>query len=74
MRVSLCPYIHAGVAFKEGLCYGKPEAAALFLVTPLLMLGHLTGWVPELGQRGLLAAMVVIMTVFAARKYTQVGN
>jgi len=39
-----------GVAFKEGLCYGKAEAAGLFFVTPLLLLGHLTGWIPEDGQ------------------------
>ena len=33
----------AGVAFKEGLCYGKAEAAGLFFVTPALLLSHLTG-------------------------------
>lgn len=27
-----------GVAFKEGMCYGKAEAAALFFVTPTLLL------------------------------------
>lgn len=36
-----------GVAFKEGLCYGKGEAAALFFALPLLLLGHLSGWMPE---------------------------
>jgi uncharacterized integral membrane protein len=40
-----------GVAFKEGLCYGKAEAAGLFFVTPALLLGHLTGWVPEDGEK-----------------------
>lgn len=38
-----CRSAQAGVAFKEGMCYGKPEAGALFFVTPLLLLGHLTG-------------------------------
>lgn len=28
-----------GVAFKEGMCYGKPECAALFFVIPLTLLG-----------------------------------
>lgn len=28
-----------GVAFKEGVCYGKPECAALFFMTPALLLG-----------------------------------
>lgn len=60
-----------GLAFKEGLCYGKAEAAGLFFVTPALMLGHLTGLIPERGQQGLLAAFVVMFTIFAARKYTQ---
>lgn len=39
-----------GVAFKEGVCYGKPECAALFFLTPALLLGaaapsraHLSG-------------------------------
>ena len=29
-----------GVAFKEGVCYGKPECAALFFMTPALLLGE----------------------------------
>lgn len=37
----------AGVAFKEGLCYNKPEAAGLFGAVPLLMLGHLSGLLPK---------------------------
>lgn len=28
-----------GVAFKEGVCYGKPECAVLFFLTPTLLLG-----------------------------------
>jgi|EP00982_Pelagococcus_subviridis_P011903 uncharacterized integral membrane protein len=32
-----------GVAFKEGMCYGKAECAALFFVVPATLLGHLTG-------------------------------
>lgn len=28
-----------GVAFKEGVCYGKPECAVLFFITPALLLG-----------------------------------
>lgn len=60
-----------GVAFKEGMCYGKPEAGALFFVTPILLLGHLTGWVPESGQKGLLVLFTLLFSIFAARKYTQ---
>lgn len=105
-----------GVAFKEGMCYGKAEAAALFFVTPALLLvrpacphtmtstsstpscsqvppgvacefapssdarasvasclesvlqGHLTGWIPMLGQQALLVSFVIIFGVFAGRK------
>ena len=60
-----------GVAFKEGMCYGKPECAALFFVVPLALLGHLSGFVSESGEKGLVAAWCVLVAVFAARKYTQ---
>lgn len=60
-----------GLAFKEGLCYGKFEAAALFFVIPTLLLGHLTQLLPEAGERGLLAAFCLLAAVFASRKYTQ---
>jgi len=59
-----------GVAFKEGLCYGKAEAAGLFFVTPALLLSHLTGQ-SEPVQDVLLAAFTALVMVFAARKFTQ---
>lgn len=41
----------AGVAFKEGFCYNKWEAAGLFGSMPLLMGGHLLGiWPAEVGR------------------------
>ncbi|KAF5839535.1 hypothetical protein DUNSADRAFT_508 [Dunaliella salina] len=60
-----------GMAFKEGLCYGKGEAALLFGTVPLLSLGHLTQLMPREGEQGLLATVLAIFAVFAARKYTQ---
>ncbi|DBA79229.1 TPA: hypothetical protein ACH3X1_009044 [Trebouxia sp. C0004] len=60
-----------GLAFKEGACYGKPEAIALFFVTPVLLLGHLTGLLPQGGEKGLLLTFVALCTIFAARKWTQ---
>lgn len=44
---------------------------ALFFVTPLLLLGHLTGLVPEGAEKGLLLTFVALCTVFAGRKWTQ---
>ncbi|KAL3675946.1 hypothetical protein R1sor_025894 [Riccia sorocarpa] len=60
-----------GLAFKEGLCYGKFEAAALFFVIPSVLLGHLSGVVDEKVKLGLLAAWIGLFAVFAARKFTQ---
>ncbi|KAG6545300.1 hypothetical protein Mapa_013262 [Marchantia paleacea] len=60
-----------GLAFKEGLCYGKFEAAALFFVIPGLLLGHLSGAMDDKVKLGLLAAWIGLFTVFAARKFTQ---
>ena len=55
----------------QGACYGKPEAIALFFVTPVLLLGHLTGLVPQGGEKGLLLTFVALCTIFAGRKWTQ---
>ena len=52
-----------GVAFKEGLCYNKWEAAGLFGTVPLLLLGHLFSFLPVEGERGALAAMCCLLTV-----------
>ena len=60
-----------GVAFKEGLCYGKAEAAGLFGATPLLLLSHLSSLVDAKGELGLLAAFEILLAVFALRKWTQ---
>lgn len=60
-----------GLVFKEGLCYGKLEAAALFFLIPTLLLGHLSGVMDPSVEKGLLAIWMVLFTVFAARKFTQ---
>ena len=36
-----------GVAFKEGVCYGKLECALLFLLTPALLLGKEFSFQPK---------------------------
>jgi uncharacterized integral membrane protein len=62
---------HAGVAIKEGICYGKAEAAGLAVALPLLCLAHLSGRAPEQLEQLLLLSVCGIAAVFAARKYTQ---
>ncbi len=59
-----------GLAFKEGACYGKPESFILFLLWPTLLLGHLAG-APDGVKAPLLALAAALLTLFAARKYTQ---
>lgn len=59
-----------GVSVKEGLCYGKFECAGLALLTPVLLLSHLNGATTSM-EKILLAPWLFLMTVFAARKWTQ---
>lgn len=60
-----------GLVFKEGLCYGKLEAAALTFVIPTLLLGHLTGLMDDKAKLGLLGVWMALFAVFASRKFTQ---
>ncbi|GLJ44585.1 hypothetical protein SUGI_0937070 [Cryptomeria japonica] len=60
-----------GLVFKEGLCYGKLEAAALTFVIPTLLLGHLTGLMDDNTKLGLLGVWMALFVVFASRKFTQ---
>lgn len=60
-----------GVAFKEGLCYGKVEAALLFFLVPILMLSHISGLITEDSQHTLMGVFAVLFAVFSASKFTQ---
>lgn len=63
-----------GLTFKEGVCYGKGEAFALTLLTPALLLSHLSG-LGNVGNGAVDHTLVVVVAglllVFAGRKYTQ---
>ena len=59
-----------GLAFKEGMCYGKPEAAALFFAVPALCLSHLFGAGDDVKSIEALA-VCSLLAVFAGRKFTQ---
>jgi len=60
-----------GLAFKVGACYGKPEAFFLFLMTPIMCLGHLTGLASGEVETFFVATWMLGFLVFAGRKYTQ---
>jgi uncharacterized integral membrane protein len=60
-----------GLAFKEGACYGKPEAFLLFLLTPIMCLGHLTGLASDEVETFFVVSWMLGFLVFAGRKYTQ---
>ncbi|MBA0848900.1 hypothetical protein Goshw_008540 [Gossypium schwendimanii] len=60
-----------GLVFKEGLCYGKLEAAILTFIIPTLLLGHLTGLMDDGTKLTLLGSWMALFVVFAGRKFTQ---
>eukprot|EP00252_Welwitschia_mirabilis_P013645 TRINITY_DN2_c0_g2_i1.p1 TRINITY_DN2_c0_g2~~TRINITY_DN2_c0_g2_i1.p1 ORF type:complete len:294 (+),score=32.65 TRINITY_DN2_c0_g2_i1:109-990(+) len=60
-----------GLVFKEGLCYGKPEAAILTLVIPTLLLSHLAGFLDNQSKQVLLGVWMALFIIFACRKFTQ---
>ncbi|KAF5741220.1 hypothetical protein HS088_TW10G00216 [Tripterygium wilfordii] len=57
--------------FKEGLCYGKLEAAVLTFIIPMVLLGHLTGLMDDGAKLNLLASWMALFVIFAGRKFTQ---
>ena len=59
-----------GLAFKEGMCYGKFEAAALFFAAPTMCLTHLFG-ASEETQTVAVGVFVSLLVVFAGRKFSQ---
>ena len=60
-----------GIFFKEAFCFNRLETKLLTPLVPLLLLGHLSGWLPLGAKQGLLAAWAVLFLVFALRKAVQ---
>ncbi|KAH7421234.1 hypothetical protein KP509_13G047300 [Ceratopteris richardii] len=60
-----------GLVFKEGLCYGKLEAALLVFVIPAVLLGHLSGLTDNRAESLLLFAWMALYSIFTARKFSQ---
>lgn len=60
-----------GIFFKEAFCFNRLETKLLTPIVPLLLLGHLTGWLPILWEQALLGTWAVLFLVFAVRKLVQ---
>jgi uncharacterized integral membrane protein len=60
-----------GVGFKEGVCYQKTSAFALAVLTPVLLLSHLTSLADVRFETVELASWVAVFGTFAAGKFSQ---
>jgi len=60
-----------GVGFKEGVCYGKREAFTVAVLTPVLLLSHLTGLADDKFEAVLLLGWIGALSAFAAGKFNQ---
>jgi uncharacterized integral membrane protein len=60
-----------GLFFKEAACFNRLETKVLTPIVPLLLLGHLLGFLPVVGEKILLGVWAVLFMVFALRKVFQ---
>ena len=60
-----------GLFIKEAFCFNRLETKVLAPVVPLLLLGHLLGFIPLPGKVTLLAIWASLFLVFAFRKVFQ---
>ncbi|BAU13718.1 putative integral membrane protein [Leptolyngbya sp. NIES-3755] len=60
-----------GIFFKEAFCFDRFETKLLTPIIPVLLLGHLSGWLPLPWEQALLGIWAVLFAVFAIRKLIQ---
>lgn len=60
-----------GIYFKEAFCFNRLETKLLTPLVPLLLLGHLFGILPPMGEQVLISLWAVLFAVFALRKAVQ---
>jgi uncharacterized integral membrane protein len=60
-----------GIFFKESFCFNRFETKFLTFLVPILLLGHLVGWLPQSLEVGLLALWAGLFGIFAIRKMIQ---
>jgi uncharacterized integral membrane protein len=60
-----------GIYFKEGMCFNRLETKLLTPIVPLLLLGHLFGFLPLVLEQTLLMIWATLFMIFAVRKILQ---
>jgi uncharacterized integral membrane protein len=60
-----------GIFFKEGFCFNRLETKLLTPLVPLLLLGHLLGFLPLTVEPLLLGLWAVLFLIFSGRKIPQ---
>jgi uncharacterized integral membrane protein len=60
-----------GIFFKEAFCFNRFETKFLTILVPLLLLGHLLGWLPPGVEMVLLWSWAGLFALFALRKTWQ---
>ncbi|HBE19364.1 MAG TPA: hypothetical protein DEG17_16910 [Cyanobacteria bacterium UBA11149] len=60
-----------GIYFKEAFCFNRLETKFLTPLVPMLLLGHLAGILPMVGEQVLLGIWMVLFIIFAIRKVVQ---
>lgn len=60
-----------GLFVKEAFCFNRPQAKALIVLVPVLLLGHWLGALSIPIEKGLLAAWAILFLWFALDKDTQ---
>ncbi len=60
-----------GIYFKEAFCFNRLETKLLTPLVPVLLLGHLLGWLSLPLEQTLLGAWAILFLVFALRKVLQ---
>lgn len=60
-----------GIFFKEAFCFNRLETKLLTPLVPVLLLGHLVGWLSPAVERSLLVIWAALFMVFAVRKLVQ---
>lgn len=60
-----------GIYFKEAFCFNRLETKILTPLVPILILGHLLGWLSPYSEKLMLVIWAILFLVFAIRKVFQ---